>query len=63
MADSTLFGMHIVMIGNPVDGVVCYGPFTTGQEAIEWGELHGETNIGADSWWIAPLATPSQPTP
>lgn len=45
-----LMGMHILIIGNPVDGFEYYGPFKTGEEAI----AYGEDRLGGD-WWIAPL--------
>lgn len=45
-----LMGMHILITGNPVDGFSYYGPFKTGEDAIE----HGNNRHGPD-WWIAPL--------
>lgn len=48
-----LFGMHVVMIGNPVDGFTIYGPFKTGEDAILWAQDEVETD-----WWIAKVFPP-----
>jgi hypothetical protein len=53
--DKSLYGMHIVVVGNPVAGCSFYGPFDTGQEATEWAILNYDV-IGND-WCIAPLAS------
>lgn len=44
-------GMHIVLVGNPVDGFSFFGPFTTSDEAATWAEA-APLN---DDWWVAPL--------
>ena len=44
-------GMHIVAVGNPIDGLRFYGPFATSDEAIEWAEK----NFAHTEWWVAPL--------
>lgn len=45
-------GMHIVITGNPVDGLFFYGPFKTSEDAVVWAER----NQDGVEWWIAPLA-------
>lgn len=45
--------MHIIIIGNPVDGFQFIGPFKTLDDAIEW---ESNVAIGAD-WWVAPIET------
>jgi hypothetical protein len=49
-------GRHIVITGNPVDGLFFYGPFATADEASDWAE----TNHDGQDWWIAPLASQEQ---
>lgn len=51
------YGMHIVIIGNPVDGFQYIGPFKTGEDAIAWADR--DADIDAD-WWIAPLEAKDQ---
>lgn len=41
--------MHILITGNPVEGLCFTGPFTSHDEAVKHGE-----EIGGD-WWVAPL--------
>lgn len=53
IAQPTLTGMHVVLVGNPVDGFTVYGPFKTGEAASHYGQC--ETD---DSWCIAPLHAP-----
>ena len=50
MADT---GMHVVLYGNPVDGIKLFGPFKTGDEAVRWAGREID-----DAWWIAPLSHP-----
>jgi hypothetical protein len=50
-------GLHIIVIGNPVDGFNFIGPFTTAQDAVRHANEDG--NIDAE-WWIAPLEGPDQ---
>lgn len=45
-------GMHIIIIGNPVDGFNYIGPFKTAADAAAWAGQ--DANIDAD-WWLAPL--------
>ena len=47
-----MYGLHIVITGNPVDGLFFDGPFKTGEEAMEWADI----NQQGQDWWIAPLA-------
>lgn len=44
-------GMHVVLVGNPVDGLTIYGPFDTGEDASTWADDY----VSSDAWWIAPL--------
>lgn len=46
-------GMHVVISGNPVDGLTVWGPFKTGDDAMRWASAEID-----DTWWIAPLAYP-----
>lgn len=55
----TLTGMHVLLSGNIVDGITIYGPFKTGEDAIQYGNQRGD-RLGDDSWCIAPLAAPDQ---
>lgn len=41
-------GMHVVIVGNPVGGFRYYGPFTTGEEGVEWASENLD-----DYWWTA----------
>ncbi len=43
--------MFIVIAGNPVDGFSFYGPYSTHDEACEWGE-----RANGEEWWVAALA-------
>jgi hypothetical protein len=51
-----LMGMHVVVYGNPIDGVFIVGPFKTGEDAMRYGE----TEHDAQNWWIAPLHAPAE---
>jgi len=42
---------HIIVTGNPLDGLEFYGPFDTSDEAGEWAEK----KIPNNEWWIATL--------
>jgi hypothetical protein len=52
-------GMHVVVIGNPVDGIRIVGPFKTA--------AHAEDYISSDPegmyMWIAPLDAPADTFP
>lgn len=50
--NTNLMGMHVVIVGNPRDGVEIYGPFKTGADAVDYGHSI------EDEWWIAPLQAP-----
>ena len=56
--DTTLMGMHIVVVGNPVDGLEFIGPFNNGEEAIEWA--NHDPYIG-NEWLVAPLQSQEEP--
>lgn len=48
-------GMHVVLVGNPVDGITIYGPFKTWPDAAVWSEeFFGHEEV----WWLAPLQAP-----
>lgn len=43
----------IAIVGNPVDGMSFYGPFTTAEEANDW--CSDEVTL---DWWTATLHEP-----
>jgi hypothetical protein len=45
--------MFIVVAGNPIDGVMLYGPFNDAEVANDWADKY-LNNTGCD-WWITPL--------
>lgn len=47
-------GMHVVLVGNPLEGVQVYGPFATGLEAAEWAR----SEFSGEDWWTAMLYAP-----
>ena len=47
-----LMGMHVVLVGNPVDGVEVFGPFKTGDDAVEWASAYCRDDR---DWWVARL--------
>lgn len=51
MPDPT--GLHVVIYGDPIDGIVLIGPFETPDDATRYAEQ----TFKAD-WWIAPLQAP-----
>jgi hypothetical protein len=46
-----MMGMHVLIVGNPVDGLKFYGPYKTGDEAIDAGE---RIDSGSE-WWVAKI--------
>jgi hypothetical protein len=51
--------MYILVVGNPVDGVRFYGPFTTTEQASYYAATtFEESDQDNTDWWIAALATP-----
>lgn len=42
---------HVVLTGNPVDGLVLYGPFEDGSDASGWAAA----NLPGADWWVAPV--------
>ncbi len=43
---------HIIVTGNPVDGLEFYGPFPTANDATEFAN----TDVHLpEEWWVAPL--------
>jgi hypothetical protein len=45
---------HVVVTGNPFDGLQVYGPFDNADDALQHAE---ETDYGKD-WWIVPVRKP-----
>ena len=45
-------GMHVVIIGNPLDGFKVYGPFNTYDHAAAWTDDETRTHLET---WIVPL--------
>lgn len=45
--------MFVVIVGNPIDGLLLYGPFNEKNTAADWAS----DNVGAD-WWIAAVSPP-----
>jgi hypothetical protein len=45
-------GMHVVLIGNPVDGFKVYGPFKTYDHAAVWTDDPTRSHMET---WIVPL--------
>jgi hypothetical protein len=43
--------MHILIVGNPMDGFSYFGPFESVEDAIEYGEK----NFAEDEWWVSEL--------
>ena len=43
-------GMHVVIVGNIVEGIRVIGPFDTAGEAVKWAE-----ELVNEEWLIAPL--------
>jgi hypothetical protein len=46
-----MFGLHIIVRGDPINGLSFIGPFKTGDDAMNWADAH----IDDTDWWIAPL--------
>lgn len=42
---------HIVVTGNPVDGLTFTGPFDNHDDAL----MYAETRLTGDYWWVAPI--------
>lgn len=47
---------HIIITGNPVDGLSFIGPFKSSNLAAE----HGNLDPHLEEWWIAPLQKPDE---
>ena len=48
-------GLHVVVIGNPLDGMSIFGPFNNGPEAVDWAACNAD-----DTWWTVPLEEPEE---
>ncbi len=47
-----MYGLHIVITGNPVDGLFFYGTFKTGEEAMEWADINQQDKkVLSTPWW------------
>ena len=51
-------GMHVVVVGDPFDGMSIYGPFPTGDEANDWAQCNGKTDLEDVDWWVVRLESP-----
>lgn len=47
-------GMHVIVRGNPFDGLTIHGPFATGEEAHEWADAYCRDV----EWWAVALESP-----
>ena len=47
-----VMGMHVVLVGNPVDGIEVYGPFNTYDHAAAWTDDEARSHLET---WIVPL--------
>ena len=45
----------IVITGNPVDGLIFYGPFTEDSDPDLDAAGWAEANLPGADWWVAPL--------
>lgn len=43
---------HIIIVGNPVDGLRFFGPFPNGGAAVDWA---GDNVDGGSEWWAAQI--------
>ena len=43
----------VVVAGDPIDGILIYGPFPYIEDAIRWAE--GHIGGAGDDWWAVPL--------
>ena len=46
-------GLHVIVTGNPFDGLQIIGPFKTHNDAVEYAGRIEDTD-----WWVVPLAVP-----
>jgi hypothetical protein len=46
-----MMGMHIIVRGDPINGLSFIGPFKTGNDALDWAEM----NLHDTDWWTTPL--------
>jgi hypothetical protein len=52
-------GTHIVVTGNPVDGLTFYGVFKTAEDANDWADIH----LNGHEWWVASVVHPTTNKP
>lgn len=48
-------GLHIIVRGDPINGLSFFGPFKTGDDATDFADQH----IDDTDWWIARLEAQS----
>jgi hypothetical protein len=47
---------HIVILGNPVDGLSFVGPFDEAEDAVDWATGPGQK----EDWFVAPMDSPDE---
>ncbi len=48
---------HIIVVGNPVDGLRFYGPFSDAESACSYADLElSDGSLEWFEWWVAPIA-------
>jgi hypothetical protein len=55
ISEEELNSPHLVIWGNPVDGLLFFGPFATYDEALLWAN---DNQASDKDWWLAPLTSP-----
>jgi hypothetical protein len=46
---------HVVVVGNPFDGLMIYGPFADHNDA----EMFGSLDNNGEDWWVVELEDPA----
>lgn len=46
---------HIIIVGNPIDGFKVYGPFESGDEAINWASHTVDDEHWSLAWLWSPM--------
>ena len=50
-------GLHVVITGNPIDGLRIIGVFNNAPQAVDWAS---EDLVTPDPWWVAPMESPEE---
>lgn len=58
MAPETNITGHVVLVGDPVDGIFIYGPFMCPEDAIDWAE-HDRCSK-TETWWVTEIHEPCE---